>query len=459
MYGILIAAYAVSVFCAASSWSQTSYDTSRPDSGRSSAMYREGPVKGRMIDAGFLLGETNYHAVQQASDGCVYFGIGSHAPGASATLFRFDPRSGAVKALGSMNEVVGEDGSKVFNQGKIHCDLYEMKGKLYFSTQGGYYQGGNYGPFPGGHFLSYDLSSGKFTDYGIGAPGEGMVTMTMDTDRGRMYAVTWPGMHFIYYDVPAGRKKDFGKAVATPGITDLTSVPGNRSLAMDPRDGNVYWHNMDETISRYDFLHDSIDILEHLRLDIPILRTARGGFDKVLWRSIRWSPAQQRFYGVIAGSEYLFSFEPKSGTLEIIDRIAAGPNRRSGATAGSSLAFELDAEGNTIYYIASSRSRLHDRTTREELRLVTFDIPHRRYIDHGPVELEDGRYPNGCSGLDVGRDGILYLVCTIPLVNFESDREKRIIKAHFADVPLEKLKDSAYEVNLVAVKSPLTSDR
>ncbi len=100
------------------------------------SLYRTGPVMGRMVDAGFLLGETNYHAVQLASDGCVYYGIGSHAPGASATLFRYDPRAGKVRALAAMNDVTGEDGSKVFNQGKIHCDLYEMKGKLYFSTQG-----------------------------------------------------------------------------------------------------------------------------------------------------------------------------------------------------------------------------------------------------------------------------------------------------------------------------------
>ena len=167
----------------------------------------------------------------------------------------------------------------------------------------------------------------------------------------------------------------------------------------------------------------------------------------------------KRFYGVDAGCEYLFSFEPKSGELEIIDRIAAGPNRRSGATSGASLAFELDADGNTVYYIASSRSRLPGGKALRELRLVTYDIPLRRYIDHGPVELEDGRHPYDCSGLDVGRDGMLYLVCSIPLVNLDGDREKRIIAAHFTDVPRGKLTDAAYEVNLVAVRNPLGANR
>ncbi len=420
-----------------------------------SALYRTGPVAGRMVDAGFLKGETNYHAVELASDGCVYYGIGSHAPGASATLFRYDPRTGKVRTLASMNDVTGEDGSKVFNQGKIHCDLYEMKGRLYFSTQGGYYQGGNLGPFPGGHFLSYDMKTGTCADLGIGAPGEGMVTMSVDTVRGRMYAITWPGMHFIYHDISSGKTKDFGKAVATPGIEDLTAVPGNRSIGVDPRDGAVYWHNMDETISRYDYTTDTVTVLSRPTLDIPVLKTVRAGFDKVLWRAIRWSPSMSRFYAVDTGMEYLFSYEPMSGEIEIIDRIAAGPHRRSGAAGGASLAFELDAEGKVVYYVTPARSTTPGGESRRELRLVTYDIVSRRYIDHGPIRLDDGRYPNGCSGLDVGRDGNLYLVCMIPLPNIDGAREKKIVAAHFPEIPREKLKDTAYEMNLVVLKNPL----
>jgi hypothetical protein len=264
-------------------------------------------------------------------------------------------------------------------------------------------------------------------------------------------------MHFISCDVPSGKVRDYGKSVATPGIADLTAVPGNRSLAVDPRDGNVYWHNMDETISRYDRSRDTVEVLKSPRLDRLILKTTRSGFDRVLWRSIRWSGTMQRFYGVDAVCEYLFSFEPKSGELEIIDRIAAGPNRRSGAVTGASLAFELDSDGRTVYYITSARALLPDAAFRRELRLVTYDIPLRRYNDHGPIVLDDGRYPNGCSGLDVGRDGNLYLVCSIPLVTLEGNREKRIIAAHFADIPPEKLRGTAYEVNLVAVKNPLAA--
>lgn len=313
---------------------------------QAAAVYRDSPVTGKMIDAGFLYGETNYHAVQQASDGNVYYAIGTHANGQSATLIRYNPRSGAVKILGSMNKVTGEDGTKVFNQDKVHCDLYEMNGKLWFSTQGGNYGGGDYGPYPGGHFFSYDLKTEKITDLGIGAPGEGIVCMGMDTVHGRMYGITWPGMLFLYYDIPSGKIKNFGKQVATPGITDLTAVPGNRAIAVDPNTGNVWWHNMDETITRYLRATDTVEILSSPTLDIPILKIPGAGFNKVLWRAIRWSQSMQRFYGVDTNVEYLFSLEPKTGTIEIIDRIAAAPNRKSGSRGSASLAFELSRTEN-----------------------------------------------------------------------------------------------------------------
>lgn len=418
-------------------------------------MYQDGPVRGRMVDAGFLRGETNYHAVQQASDGRVYFGIGSHAHGRSASLFRYDPRDGSVVLLGSMNTVTGEDGTKVFNQDKIHCDLYELDGKLYFSTQGGVYGGGDYGPYPGGHFFSCDLSTGKIADLGIGPRGEGIITMAMDSRRGRLYGITWPGMLFLTYDIGSGTIRNFGKRVETPGIGDLTAVPGNRSLGVDPRTGNVYWHNMDGTISRYAAAADTVELLVSPRLDLPVFRVARSGFSAVLWRAIRWNDARQCFYGIETNAEYLFSYEPERGGIEVIDRIASGPNRRSGNLGAANLAFELGPDGNTVYYIAGAVTRLASGESRRELHLVTYDLAFRAYTDHGPILLDDGRYPSVCSGLDVGRDGNLYLVCTIPLAVTTDARAQRIVAARFANLPPEKLPGAPYEVNLVVIPDPL----
>ena len=51
------------------------------------AVYKEGPVIGKMIDAGFLYGDSNYHAIIQASDGNVYYVICSHNTKSGAHMF------------------------------------------------------------------------------------------------------------------------------------------------------------------------------------------------------------------------------------------------------------------------------------------------------------------------------------------------------------------------------------
>jgi hypothetical protein len=79
--------------------------------------------------------------------------------------------------IGDLTAVVGEDRTKVINQGKVHSDFYEVNGKLYFGTHAGLWDM----TYPGGHFLSYDLATGTFEDYGIGVPNQGLVAMTMDT--------------------------------------------------------------------------------------------------------------------------------------------------------------------------------------------------------------------------------------------------------------------------------------
>lgn len=58
--------------------------------------------------------------------------------------------------------------------------------------------------YQGGHFLSYDLASGAFESHGVAPRQEGVITMAMDTHRGRMYGLTWPCGRFISTSVTVG---------------------------------------------------------------------------------------------------------------------------------------------------------------------------------------------------------------------------------------------------------------
>ena len=205
--------------------------------------YRPMSLPGKMIECNFPQGDSNYHAVVHASDGFVYYAICTHNPDRHVNLFRYDPKKGTVITVADIGTALGEDGTKTIPQGKIHSDLFEYGGRLWFGTHVGLYgRGGtkDHGPYPGGHFMSFNLKSGVFADLGIGEPEEGLVTVAMDADRGRLYALTWPSAIFLYHDLKTGRKKSFGPSVVGHSYVNTVETGGvPRSLAVDPRDGSV----------------------------------------------------------------------------------------------------------------------------------------------------------------------------------------------------------------------------
>ena len=411
-------------------------------------IYKDGPVISNMIDAGFHYGDSNYNGIIHASDGNVYYVICSHNKKSGAHVFKYNPRSRAIFAVGDLTELVGEDRTKVINQGKVHCDFYELDGKLYFGTHAGAYDR----TYPGGHFMSYDLKTEKFEDFGIGTPNEGLVALTMDTKRKRMYAVTWPGYTFLYYDNKTKKVERWKEAIA-PVIQQ-----GPRSLGVDPRTGNVYWHNMNETIYCYNYENDKVETLKEPKFDTDMFKIPTTPSVENVWRSIKWSDALQKFYGVMYNSDWLFSFEPKSAEIEIIDRITSAPNRKSGKTIYSSLAFEFSRDGKTVYYIAHTLTENPDGTDGEtELHLVTYDIPMRRYIDHGPIELTDGRRPRYCQGLEVGTNGKLYIVAWIKMTDTSTDKFKEKLKISTGGKPALEIEQSKnlQEINLIEIPVPL----
>ena len=68
--------------------------------------------------------------------------------------------------------------------------------------------------------------------------------------------------------------------------------------------------------------------------------------------------------------------------------------------------------------------------------------------------LEDGRKPKDCQGMEVGRDGNIYLVCTVPWTDLESAKGRAIKEIRYKATPTEQLK-RVYEINLVVVKNPV----
>jgi hypothetical protein len=359
-------------------------------------------------------------------------------------MFSYDPSTGAVKSLGDLNQAAGEKDPGAIVQGKSHVSFVESGGKLYFATHIGFYsivdgmeKAGipppGMKPYPGGHFLSYDLASGAFENLALAPGHEGIITFNMDTTRGRLYGLTWPTGRFLRYDLAARQFRDLGPVSEQgengKGPTFRTIC---RSLAVDPADGAVYFTTSDGLIHRYDYSSDSIAVVQgdDLRKDyFGLYDPSSAGHMGYNWRQTFFYAPERAVYGVHGNSGYLFRYLAASETVEVLGRITSQDSQRSGMFDQFSygyLGFALGPDQRTIYYLTGGpvyengrRVKGKDSTAkgeskgREKLHLVTWDIPTRRYTDHGAIYFAGGQRPNDVNSIAVGKDASVYALSRV----------------------------------------------
>jgi len=407
---------------------------------------KQAPLIATCLDSGFLEAHDTYNALSAASDGCIYYVLSSDQINVGGHMFRFDPLKEEIKFLGDLNVICGQASQKSIAQGKSHVLFYEFQNKLYFSTHVGYYQlidgmdrlpeqaPDGFDLYPGGHILSYDLKDESFEDLAMIPNGEGVVTMTMDTHRGNIFGITWPTGHFFCYQVKEKKltllDKISGNGEAgTPG-KDFRSLC--RSLFVDEDTGFCYYTNIEGDIfylNPFDLKINKLDVA-HLRLDYfgkyePNLPGTMGYH----WRQIFWYAPEHVAYGVHGNSGYLFKFDPKAQTIELIDRITSLPSKKSGFFDQFSygyLGFALGPDGKTIYYLTGgpiyeNGKRIEGEKSiakgaakgLENLHLVTYEIPTNTYQDHGAIFYENGDRPLYVNSIALDTLGHVYTLARI----------------------------------------------
>ncbi|MEN6407830.1 MAG: hypothetical protein ABFC77_15355 [Thermoguttaceae bacterium] len=395
-------------------------------------------------DSGFTLAHDTYNGMGTGSDGKIYYVLCTTGYDVAGQMYCFDPATKQIKHLGDLTEASGEKNLKAVAQGKIHNTFVERQGKLYFATHSGYYvivddmekfapPPPGWKPYQGGHFVSYDMATGKFENLGIPRPGEGIVAMNMDTRRGRLYGLTCLPGHFVTYDLAKKEMKDLG-----PTCLDGEAGKGARyrticrSLVIAPDDGSVYFSNGDGDILRYDYDRETIETVkgENLKKDyFGLYDPASPGHMGYNWRQVFWHPTEHVIYGVHGNSGYLFRFDPRKPQVTVLERLTSLPSKRCGMFDQFSygyLGFTLGPDGRTIYYLTGGpiyvdgkRIAGKDVTGKgeakgvEDLHLVTYDIPTAKYIDHGAVFLSDGQRPLYVNSIALGKDGTVYTLCRI----------------------------------------------
>lgn len=392
--------------------------------------------------SGFPLAHDTYNALSVASDGCIYYVLSSEDFRIGGHVYRYDPHIGESNLIGDLTVLCGEETSNAIGQGKSHVEFFEMGGKLYYSTHVGVYElidgmdrmyenpPEGLGLYPGGHILAYDMKTGQTEDLALVPHGEGMVSMTMDTDRGQIYGLTWPTGNFIHYDVGAGQLHDLGPVAlrgegGEPGQDFRTLC---RSLVVDPRDGAVYFTVSEGDIHFYRPGEGEIRTMPNanLRLDyFGRFDPTRPGSMAYHWRKVFWYNPENVAVGVHGNSGYLFRFSPDEDRVELIERITSLPSQKSGMSDQFSygyLGYALGPDQETVYYLTGGPIYEDGKRIEgvrdiakgaarglENLHLVTFHLPTAKYTDHGAIFYEDGSRPTYVNSIAVTPDRVYFL--------------------------------------------------
>ncbi len=369
------------------------------------------------------LGES-YNGMGVADDGAVYYAIDSPAYNLPGQIYSFNPRTKQITHIADLNTATGQGDMKAVAQGKVHVNFIEDQGKLYFSTHLGFYNVSSgvernavppngYLPYPGGHFVSYDLQTGKFQSLAM-AQGEGIIAFNMDVKRGRLYGLTWPSGHFLRFDLKTGQLKilrsffDGGET----GNIGSTYRAICRRIVVDPDDGSAYFTSGDGAIHVYHYDSDTVETVPGVNLHKDYF----GQYDPSQhgmaynWRTALWNPNDHAIYGVNGASGYLFRFDPKARTIQVLERLTSKPSKASGMfdkVGYGYLGLAIDVRSNVIYYLTGSP--LPPGSGEDEgSHLITYDIARKIYEDHGQIVLNNGEPASDEQALVLGHDGTIY---------------------------------------------------
>ena len=388
-----------------------------------------------------IVWDSNYSACLVASDGRVYVGLNQHGAGASVCVY--DPRTDTLKLLGDMNRITGQSHLNVEPQAKVHTQICEgPDGKIYFGTHLSAFFGFATFPspegFPGGHWLVYDPKTDTVTDLGIALKGNGLITLTIDPKRERLYALTYPQAHFLIYDIKSGKTTDKGQ------VQNWDSI--SRTLAVDDL-GRIYGCWGRGKIYRYDPDKDAIENLQvqlpQREVGVPIFRAY--GETEQTFTAVAHSADHRKIYFLETGSSYLVEYDPHKGPegeMKLLDQICADRYVGKREVPYAMISFCRGAD-NKIYYACNSAVGDEEGSAYwgggESSSLVTYDLASGKKEDKGMIRVEDGLTPLHPNAASAAPDGTVYFVARV----IEPRGKGRSIAGLPADLVLEK--ESAYK--------------
>ncbi len=355
------------------------------------------------------------------SNGKVYVGLCTH--GDAATLYEFDPKTQTMRLLANITELAGERGKGIWTTGKIHVQMQELDGYIYFGTLDE-----DNGPpvidaasYRGPHWYRIHMETGRVEQLGLISSFWGLVGQAMDKERRLIYGLAEDG-HLYQYAIDENRTVDLGRV-------DNWDIC--RTIFTDDR-GNVYGSYAPGRIWKYDPDKDRAFELESLQL--PIANVSRTMANPMLdrkgqWRIIEWDPVDKVAYGIVGGSNMLFRFDVHNGSEGRIDMLTqvAAPDYRGGdpfKIPPATLAMTISQVERKVYYMPVQAGDFDygavdldagagvetDASAPPVSFLVSYDLKSGVRQDLGPVRTKSGRLAYGMGGAQADAQGRIWFV-------------------------------------------------
>jgi len=334
------------------------------------------PIRGYVLNRYVRMFDGQWQGMIFASDGNCYFGGGGHWKSHGSAFFRYLPEKQKVEILSKdITPICREDINETPPQGKIHSQMIEHNGRLFFGTHLADYSVEGCRAYTGGHLIGYELATGKFHDYGVVHPNYTNYSgLGVDPKRNLAYIWVMPfaegdGSHLYRVDLETGEKK--------------TGGPIRRSscqyLFVDSR-GDC-WFQMG---------------------DLYRFRAMTGELDCWLG-TVPSGPWEERL--VLPGGDRCFV--PVGDTLYILDaaedRDSPGafmPIKRIGRTHHS-----LAMNSKRLYFARSQRRpRKKGEPRRRDTWLMSMSLDpttRPRVVNHGIMTDQAGRTPHGIWSMEV----------------------------------------------------------
>lgn len=380
-----------------------------------------------------------WQGITVASDGNCYFSSSTHSKGHGAGFHKFNPETYEYTMIAEdMTVVCGEETTES-QQGKIHSPIVECDGWLYFTTHLSNYWKEGIENYTGAHVLGYELSSGKFRDFGIVKPRYSIYSaIGVDPKRKKLYVFVVPflpelyesdGCHLYSIDMVSGEKEDHGLVVKGRRAASFWFYIDNngnvwftlwkKHYEYENDHGNLYVYKPDKGM-----IETYVDVLPKGKLIDGMPVEDEFNLSQRSWTWLSPLPGREKCYFTMGalggGDERLWLFDPTKTieTGEVFQEVASiGSNYFQTAIGGKRLYFVQYADLNDERALFSEDEREIDPSSEEyverklHLRSISLEegSDHNAITDHGEIVDQDGRAARMIMSMSADDKGRVYV--------------------------------------------------